>query len=228
MWRVNSYHSGHAASRPFADRIRRCPQLFICGFNSSRAPLHASTSSSCARSGETLEDTEQLLVPRPAQDLHIARPALRAERPEARELVAALRGRQRGEAAERDHEVERLALAGLPRILAEADPNPVFSCVSVLSSNRSTSAGVGAGAHNIQQPVAAALIAATLDPNRPIRSGSAFWNSGHSSQRSRYAFNADRNLVCPVLSQVIREQSSAKNRYGRKMGFARSRCSTGR
>ena len=91
---------------------------------------------------ETLEDTEQLLVPRPAQDHHIARPALRAERPEARELVAALRGRQRGEAAEREHEVERLALAGLPRILAEPDTNPVASCVAVLSSNRSTSPGL--------------------------------------------------------------------------------------
>src|SRR6516162_1651477 len=69
-------------------------------------------------------------------------PGMRAERPEARELVAALRGRQRGEAAEREHEVERLALAGLPRILAEPDTNPVASCVAVLSSNRSTSPGL--------------------------------------------------------------------------------------
>ena len=91
---------------------------------------------------ETLEDTEQLLVPRPAQDFHIARPASRAERTEPHELVAALRGRQRGEAAEREHEVERLALAGLPRILAEPDTNPVASCVAVLSSNRSTSPGL--------------------------------------------------------------------------------------
>ena len=125
---------------------------------------------------------------------------MRAERPEARELVAALRGRQRGEAAERDHEVERLALAGLPRILAEPDANPVAVLRGGAEQQSLDIAGVSAGAHNIQQPVAAALIAATLDPNRPIRSGSAFWNSGHSSQRSRYAFNADRNLVCPVLS----------------------------
>jgi hypothetical protein len=48
-------------------------------------------------------------------------------------------GRHRGEAAEREHEVERLVLAGLPRILAEPDTNPVASCVAVLSSNRSTS-----------------------------------------------------------------------------------------
>jgi hypothetical protein len=52
--------------------------------------------------GEAFEDAEQLLIPGPAQDLHIARPALRAERPETRQLVAILPGRQHGEAAERD------------------------------------------------------------------------------------------------------------------------------
>src|SRR6516165_2154265 len=133
---------------------------------------------------ETLEDTEQLLVPRPAQDHRIARPASRAERTEPHELVAALRGRRNGEGAERAHEGERLALASLPRILAEPDANPVAVLRGGAEQQSLDIAGVGAGAHNIQQPIAAVLIAATLDPSRPIRSGSAFWNASHSSQRS--------------------------------------------
>src|SRR3984893_8427586 len=40
--------------------------------------------------GEPFEDTEQVLVPEAAQDLHIANTALRAERPESRGLVATL------------------------------------------------------------------------------------------------------------------------------------------
>src|SRR5205814_1539056 len=42
--------------------------------------------------GEALENAEHLLVPRAASDLHIAGAALRTERPEPGELVAALRG----------------------------------------------------------------------------------------------------------------------------------------
>src|ERR1700730_9814995 len=69
--------------------------------------------------GEAFEDAEQIVVPRAAQDLHIAGAALRAERPEPRQLVAALRRRLYGKAAERAHQMLRLALPGLPRILAE-------------------------------------------------------------------------------------------------------------
>ena len=36
------------------------------------------------------EDAEQVLIPEAAQDLHIAGAALRAERPEPRDLVATL------------------------------------------------------------------------------------------------------------------------------------------
>src|SRR5437870_1042407 len=71
--------------------------------------------------GEAFEDAEQVVVPRAAQDLHIAGAALRAERPEPRQLVAALRRRLYGKAGERAHQMLRLALAGLPRILAEPD-----------------------------------------------------------------------------------------------------------
>src|SRR6266700_2837310 len=75
--------------------------------------------------GEPLEDAEQLLVPGASPDLQISGAALRAERPEPRELVATLGSRHHGEAAERAHEVKRLALAGLPRILAEPDADPI-------------------------------------------------------------------------------------------------------
>jgi hypothetical protein len=71
--------------------------------------------------GEPFEDAEQLLVPGASPDLHISSAALRTKRPEPRELVATLGSRHHGEAAERAHQVKRLALAGLPRILAEPD-----------------------------------------------------------------------------------------------------------
>src|SRR5438309_11969354 len=93
--------------------------------------------------GEAFEDAKQILVPGTAQDLHIAGAALRAERSEPRQLVAALRRGARGEGAQRAHQVLRLALAGLPWILAEADPDRfAASCVAMLSSNRSTSPGL--------------------------------------------------------------------------------------
>src|SRR5207245_11507875 len=78
--------------------------------------------------GEAFEDAEQIVVPRAAQDLHIAGAALRAERPEPRQLVAALRRRLYGKAAERAHQMLRLALPGLPRILA----GPALDALAVL------------------------------------------------------------------------------------------------
>src|SRR5216683_785950 len=75
--------------------------------------------------GKPFEDAEQVFVPGAAQDLHIAGAALRAERPEPGELVATLCGRRYGEGTERAHQVECLALAGLPRIPAETDTDPL-------------------------------------------------------------------------------------------------------
>ena len=93
--------------------------------------------------GEAFENAEQLLVPRPAPQLHIADAALRAERPKARQLVTTLQGQCCGKAIERAHEMLRLALAGLPRILA----NPMRTCLPSLrgttSSNPSPPAPCG-------------------------------------------------------------------------------------
>ena len=69
--------------------------------------------------GEPFEDAEQVFVPGAAPDLHIAGATLRAERAEPRQLVATLGCRRHGEGTEHTHQVQRLALAGLPWILAE-------------------------------------------------------------------------------------------------------------
>src|SRR5262245_66509747 len=74
---------------------------------------------------KAFEDAEQVLVPGASPDLHVAGAALRTERSEPRALVATLCGRHHGEAIERAHQVKRLALAGLPRILAEHDADPL-------------------------------------------------------------------------------------------------------
>src|SRR6516162_10712070 len=71
--------------------------------------------------GEAFENAKQLLVPGSPPDLDVAGAALRAERPKPRQLVAGLRSRVHGKAAERTHQVLRLALASLPRVLAEPD-----------------------------------------------------------------------------------------------------------
>src|ERR1700730_14747710 len=119
--------------------------------------------------GEAFEDAEQIVVPRAAQDLHIAGAALRAERPEPRQLVAALRRRLYGKAAERAHQVLRLALAGLPRILAEPDLDALAVPCGGIEQQSLDVARIGPPAHHIQQPIAAIPIAAELDADGPIR-----------------------------------------------------------
>src|SRR5258705_11653750 len=52
---------------------------------------------------EPFEDTEQVLVPEAAQDFYIAGAALRAERPEPRQLVATLRRGAHREGAQPAH-----------------------------------------------------------------------------------------------------------------------------
>jgi hypothetical protein len=118
--------------------------------------------------GEAFEDAEQLLVPGASPDLHVAGAALRAERPEPRQLVAGLRSRVHGEAAERAHQVLRLALAGLPRVLAEPDARPFAVLRSGLQQQSFDIARVGALVHHVQDPIAAASVAAELDADRPI------------------------------------------------------------
>src|SRR6516162_4530508 len=118
--------------------------------------------------GEAFEDTEQLLVPGTPSDLDVAGAALRAERPEPRQLIAGLRSRAHGKAAERTHQVMSLALAGLPRILAEPDADPFAVLRGGIEQQSFDVARIGAPAHHVQEPVAATSIAAKFDADRPI------------------------------------------------------------
>ena len=79
------------------------PQLFICGFEQFQGSTAGVDLVVMGEIRETLEDTEQLLVPRPAQDFHVAGAALRAERSEPCELVTTLWGRRYRKATERAH-----------------------------------------------------------------------------------------------------------------------------
>src|SRR5207244_3295629 len=110
-----------------------------------------------------------VVLPRASQELHIAGTALRAERPEPRQLVAALRRRLYGEAAERAHQMLRLALAGLPRILAEPDLDAFAILHRGVEQQSLDVARIGPPAHHIEQPIAAIPIAAELDADGPIR-----------------------------------------------------------
>ena len=88
-----------------------------------RNGLSVSTETACRFEPKSPVGNSEICT-RASPDLQISGAALRTKRPEARELVATLGSRHHGEAAERAHEVKRLALAGLPRILAEPDDAP--------------------------------------------------------------------------------------------------------
>src|SRR6516164_7608819 len=103
--------------------------------------------------GKAFENAEQLLVPRASPDLHIAGATLRAEWSEARQLVAALSCRPRGEAAQRPHQMLRLALASLPRILPEPDRHPLAVLRGDIEQQLFDVARVGARPHHIQEPI---------------------------------------------------------------------------
>jgi len=118
--------------------------------------------------GEPLEDAEQLLVPEASPDLHIAGATLGTERPEPRELVATLGRRRHGEAAEGAHQLKRLALPGLPRILAEPDADRFPVLCGGIDQQSLDIAWVGPPPHHVEEPIAAVLIAAELDADRPI------------------------------------------------------------
>src|SRR5690349_15568139 len=68
------------------------------------------------------------------------------------------------------HEVLCLALAGLPRILAKLDADPVAVLGRAVHQNSFDLARVGPVAHHIEKPVAAAVIAPSMMPK--VQSGS--------------------------------------------------------
>ena len=64
--------------------------------------------------------------------------------------------------------MKRLALAGLPRVLAESDADLFAIQHGGIEQERIDVARVGSRADHIQQPVAAVLVAAELDADRPV------------------------------------------------------------
>src|SRR5262249_12698218 len=98
------------------------PQLFIWVLSISRAPLQASTSSSWASSGKPSRTRNKSSFQRPRR---VAAAALRTKRHKPGDLAASLCGRRHSEATEHAHQMKRLALTGLPRILAEANADPL-------------------------------------------------------------------------------------------------------
>src|SRR5215813_5290796 len=65
--------------------------------------------------------------------------------------------------------MQRLALAGLSRILAEADADPLAVLRRGIEQQSLDIARVRPLAHHIEQPIAAAPITAKLEADRPIR-----------------------------------------------------------
>ena len=118
---------------------------------------------------EPLKNAKQLLVPGPSQDFYVARTALRAERPEPCQLVAALRSRVHAEPAERAYEVKSLVLTGLPRVLTEPDAHPFAVLRGGLEQQFLDISRVRPTTHHVQKPIAPVSIEAEFDANRPIR-----------------------------------------------------------
>jgi hypothetical protein len=73
-----------------------------------------------------------------------------------------------GEATGCAHQVKRLGFAGLSRVLAEADLDPVAVLRGGIEQQSFDITRVDPPAHHIQQPKTAVLVAAELDADRPI------------------------------------------------------------
>jgi hypothetical protein len=97
------------------------PQLFIWGLSISKAPLQASTSSSWASSGKPSSTRNSSSFQEPRRIFTLPARHCELNGPNRVSLSPLSRA---GAAAERAYEVERLALAGLSRILAKPDADP--------------------------------------------------------------------------------------------------------
>src|SRR5467141_820357 len=144
------------------------PQLFIWGLSISKAPLQASTSSSWARSGKPSRTRNRSSFHGPRRIFILPARHCELNGPNLVSLSTTLWSRRYGEGTERAHQVKRLALAGLPRILAEPDADPFAVLRGGIEQQSVDVARVGPPAHHIQEPEAAVLIAAELDANGPI------------------------------------------------------------
>src|SRR5437870_13183553 len=95
------------------------PRPFIGRLSISKAPLQASASSSWARSGKPSRTRKRSSFQRPRRILTLPTRHRELNGPNRVILSPLFEAGVYGEATERAHQVKRLALAGLPRILAE-------------------------------------------------------------------------------------------------------------
>src|SRR5947207_11744651 len=140
----------------------------MSGLSMSRAPLQASTSSSWSRSGNPSRTRKRSSFQGPRRIFTL--PARHCEL-KGPNLVR-LSPLSVTDATVKPPSARTRWSAWLLPACPGSWPNPMRtglpSCAAVLSSNRSTSPGLGPPAHHIQEPVATALVAAELDADRPI------------------------------------------------------------
>src|SRR5262249_32402942 len=143
------------------------PQPFICGLSISRAPLQASTSSSCARSGKPSRTRNRSSFQGPRRIFTLPARHCELNGPN-RVSLSPLSGAGITVKPLSAHQVKRLALAGLPRILAEPNADPFAVLRGDIAQQFVDISRVGPPAHHIEQPISAVLIAAELDADGPI------------------------------------------------------------
>src|SRR2546421_11318993 len=144
------------------------PQLFMFGLSISRAPLHASTSSSWASSGKPsrTRNRSSFHGPRRIFTLPARHCALNGPNRVSLSPLSVAGFAVKPVSA---HQMLRLALAGLPRILAEPDLDALAVLGSRIEQQSLDVARIGPPAHHIEQPIAAIPIAAELDADGPVR-----------------------------------------------------------
>src|ERR1700724_1188294 len=101
------------------------PQSFISGLSISKAPLQASTSSSWARSGNPSRTRNRSSFQRPRKIFTLPARHCELNGPNLVSLSPLSIAGRYGEATERAHQMECLALPGLSRIPAETDRDPL-------------------------------------------------------------------------------------------------------
>src|SRR5258708_22040855 len=144
------------------------PQPFMLGLSISRAPLQASTSSSWASSGKPsrTRNRSSFHEPRRIFTLPARHCALNGPNRVSLSPLSVAGFAVKPVSA---HQMLRLALAGLPRILAQPDLDALAVLGSRIEQQSLDVARIGPPAHHIEQPIAAFPIAAELNADGPIR-----------------------------------------------------------
>src|SRR5467141_1659649 len=141
----------------------------MSGLSISKAPLQASTSSSWARSGNPSRTRNKSSFQGPRRIFTLPARHCALNGPNLVTLLPLSPAEVYIEATQRAHQVEGLALAGLPWVLAETDTDPPAIPRRGIEQQSLDVARVRPPAHHIQQPIAAVLVTAELDAHGPVR-----------------------------------------------------------